>query len=333
MLRTGERIIQVGSFILMALCRGRDTLRAAETARQLLWGDDDLVPLQHFRAITQRYRLRDRLSRLQDTDSVVFSLVSLLSQDSSYASQASSARSTLIEYEAVLRSLRFANSSLNALPLPRILDPATPAAPPDRFSSLFALLRTTLSSVVFLPFFVLPLLAHLPIYIVGKWTQYYLSPDEAEGLAQNKIVFSLLLLVVFIYPAVFFFAWALFAFSTLGFAVAFAWTALFAVLHTSLVDRNYKRWKRLVTAWRVLLGIWTPHLTGGGKEAPVRKMLRLRSEAAKATADLLLSLENEQGKDVQDGPGFDKENVAWYRSLGAKLGNAGKESDHKGRLS
>ena len=91
----------------------------------------------------------------------------LLSPESVYASQATSARSSLIAYEAILRELKFANSSLNALPLPRILDPHTPASPPDRFSSLFALFKTTLSSLLFLPFFALPLLAHLPIYIVG----------------------------------------------------------------------------------------------------------------------------------------------------------------------
>lgn len=34
--------------------RVRDTLRAAETARQLLWGDDDRIPLKDFRAVSQR---------------------------------------------------------------------------------------------------------------------------------------------------------------------------------------------------------------------------------------------------------------------------------------
>jgi hypothetical protein len=171
------------------------------------------------------------------------------------------------------------------------------------------------------------------VYAVGKFTQIYLNPIEAEAFAQNKIVFSLLLLVVFIYPAVFLFAWALFAFSTLGCLIAVAWTALFAILHTRLVDRNYNRWKRLVTAWRVLHGIWWPTLAakrdekGQVQEAPVRRMLRLRSEAAKATANLLLSWENEQnGK-------FRAVDVGWFRSLGAKLGSAGSESDHKGRLS
>lgn len=284
-----------------------DTLRAAETARQLLWGDDDRIPLKDFRAVSQ-------------------SLVDLFSPASPRAAQAASARAVLIEYDSVLRSNGFTNASLNALPLPRILDPRTPAAPPARLRTLWALTKTSLTAVVLLPFFLLPLLAHLPVYAIGKSTQLYLNSVEAEAFAQNKIVFSLLALIFAVYPAIFFATWALWLFTPLGLLVALAWTAMFAVYHTRLVDRNYGRWKRLVAAWRVLVGIWWPEVTPASEsqgETKIRKMLRLRSEAAKSVADLALNLESEK-----EG----REEVQWYRSLGARVALPGGESDHKGRL-
>lgn len=249
----------------------------------------------------------------------------LFSSASPRSSQAASARAVLIEYESVLRSNGFTNASLNALPLPRILDPRTPAAPPARLRTLWALIKTTLTAVLLLPFFLLPLLAHLPVYAIGKSTQLYLNSVEAEAFAQNKIVFSLLALIFAVYPAIFFTTWALWLFTPLGLVVALAWTAMFAVYHTRLVDRNYGRWKRLVAAWRVLVGIWWPEVSTSDAqgETKTRRMLRLRSEAAKSIADLVLTLESEK-----EG----KEEVQWYRSLGARVASPGGESDHKGRL-
>ncbi|KAK9894996.1 hypothetical protein P389DRAFT_87369 [Cystobasidium minutum MCA 4210] len=297
-----------------------ETLKAAETARELLWGDDDNVPLEHWTAISQ-------------------SLVDLFSPTSEYADSAASARQALIAYEASLKARHFTNSSLNALPLPRILDPQTAATPPDRLRTLWALTQTTISSLLYLPFFILPLLTHLPIYTIGKITQIYLNNGEPEAFAQNKIVFSLLVLVVFIYPTMFFFTWALFLFTPIGFLLAVAWTVLFSVYHTRLIDRNYARWKKLVATWRVLAGIWAPQFMSAASsgENKIRQMLRLRSESAQALADLLIKVEyssaqngsavQKSGNDGQENGAaakFSPDMVDWYRSLGARLGTSHK---------
>lgn len=264
----------------------------------------------------------------------------LFSPSSEYASSASSARQALIAYESALKARHFTNSSLNALPLPRILDPRTPATPPDRLRTLWALTQTTISSLLYLPFFILPLLTHLPIYTIGKITQIYLNNGEPEAFAQNKIVFSLLVLIVFIYPTMFFFTWAIFLFTPVGFLLALAWTILFTIYHTKLVDKNYARWKKLVATWRVLAGIWLPQFISssatGESENKIRQMLRLRSEAAQALADLLIKMEHSNqnsGKSTtlqeqQDGSTvaakFSPDMVDWYRSLGARLGTSHK---------
>ena len=46
----GEVVLKVSLYVDDC----RDTLKAAETARELLWGDDDNVPLEHWVAISQR---------------------------------------------------------------------------------------------------------------------------------------------------------------------------------------------------------------------------------------------------------------------------------------
>lgn len=305
------------------MCTCRDTLRAAETARGLLWSDEDRIPLREFRQVSQ-------------------TLVNLFSPESGDASQAVSARKALIAYEESLRKNHFTNSSLNALPLPRILDPMHAAPAPDRLRTLWALIRRTASSLVFLPFFILPLLAHLPVYIVGKVSQMYLSkPDEPEEFAQTKIVFSLLVLLFVIYPLIFFFTWAFFLFTPWGLLIALAWTVAFAHYHTRLVDLNYTRFKKLVAAWRILVALWVPGLQGG-----VREMLKLRSEAAKDLAELLLQIEKTGSSRAQNAAvissddsahnpmAFDASTVDWLRSLGAKIGRygTGEETDLSGRL-
>jgi hypothetical protein len=260
------------------------------------------------------------------------SLVDLFSPESQYAEYASSARKTLIAYENLLREQHFTGASLNALPMPSILDPQTVARPPDRLRTLWALIRATFSSVLFLPFFILPLLAHLPIYIIGKITQVYLNNDEPEAFAQNKIVFSLLVLIVFIFPITFFFTWAVFLFTPIGFLLALGWTVLFSIYHTKLVDRNYSRWKKLVATWRVLGAIWLPTFLGSANGNKTREMLRLRSDAAHALADLLIKLERQEDNDgavmqrdtERESAKFSPSRVDWYRSLGARLGTSHK---------
>lgn len=132
--------------------------------------------------------------------------------------------------------------------------------------------------------------------------------------------------MIFIYPSLFFFTWALFLFTPLGFLVALAWTVLFTYYHTALVDRNYSRYKKLVAAWRVLLGLWL------GSSDPARnstrRMLQLRSEAARATADLMLKLENGEVVSSLEGGGKEDDDqggrsgadlVQFLRDAGARI--------------
>lgn len=183
-------------------------------------------------------------------------------------------------------------------------------------------------------------MAHLPIYMIGKFTQIYLNSEEPEAFAQNKIVFSLLMLIVFVYPTIFFFTWAVFLFTPVGYILASVWTVLFGIYHTKLVDRNYTRWKKLVATWRVLAGIWLPKFItndSGNQENKIRQMLKLRSTAAQELADLLIKMEkNENGpsNSVSKSTDYNEEDdlmvkfrpelVDWYRSLGARLGTSHK---------
>ncbi|ETW82495.1 hypothetical protein HETIRDRAFT_458415 [Heterobasidion irregulare TC 32-1] len=137
-------------------------------------------------------------------------------------------------------STQLTNSVLSALPLPDTLDPYRPVPLPS--------LR--------LPLFIFPLMIHLPAYVMARLGAR-LVEDEEETQAQNKILFGLLLLVL-IYPAAFFFLWAFLWYTPVGalFAGFVVW--LTAIYHTKLVNDNYEHAKRLVAAWRVLIGVWAP---------------------------------------------------------------------------
>jgi uncharacterized membrane protein len=67
-----------------------------------------------------------------------------------------------------------------------------------------------------------------------------LVQDEEETQAQNKIIFALLLLLA-IYPAMFFFLWALFWLTPMGAVVALAMSYGFIVYHVKIVDDNYEQ--------------------------------------------------------------------------------------------
>lgn len=68
--------------------------------------------------------------------------------------------------------------------------------------------------------------------------------------------------------------------------------------------------KRLVASWRILVGIWAPHAKSEAVNAlsilgfeekvegenEIRRVLRLRLEAAKALGDYLEALEEEEGE-------------------------------------
>ena len=114
----------------------------------------------------------------------------------------------------------------------------------------------------------------MPVYILGRFGAQ-LVEDEEETQAQNKVVFGLLFLLL-VYPAAFFFLWALFWYTPTGALLAAATVYLFAVYHNKLINDNYEQCvipfpnnlcsylpvhysaKRLVAAWRVLVGVWAP---------------------------------------------------------------------------
>ena len=75
------------------------------------------------------------------------------------------------------------NSVLSSLPLPATLDPHRPVSLPSRLRTLFILIRDTLSSLVRLPFFVLPLAIHLPAYVLARYGAR-LGEDDEENQAQ-----------------------------------------------------------------------------------------------------------------------------------------------------
>ncbi|KDQ07170.1 hypothetical protein BOTBODRAFT_120414 [Botryobasidium botryosum FD-172 SS1] len=213
-----------------------ETVYAAKMARELLWPGENSVPLHQFVTISQ-------------------TLVDLFADCPTFRTYAT-AKSHLVAYHALLTTTGLTNSSLSTLPLPRVLDPAHPAPLPSRLLTLGVLLRDTLGFLVRLPFFAIPLLLHFPAYVLAKIGAGMVE-DEEETQAQNKIVFGLLFLII-LYPTLFYFLWALLRLTTIAalFAACTVWW--FAVYHNRLIDDNYERAKRLIAAWRVLIGVWGP---------------------------------------------------------------------------
>jgi len=140
----------------------------------------------------------------------------------------------LLGYYSLLQSSHLSNSVLSSLPLPRSLDPNTFATVPSRLYTLLILFRDSVSVLVHLPFFLLPLIVHIPVYIMGRLGAK-LVEDEEETQAQNKVAFGLLSLLL-VYPATFFFLWALLWYTPIGAVVAAISVYLFAVHHNRMID-------------------------------------------------------------------------------------------------
>jgi hypothetical protein len=159
---------------------------------------------------------------------------------------------------------------------------------PNRVSTLFALFKASLRSLVRLPFFFFPLIVHSPIYLAGKLAFYVINSEEAETFAQNKIVVGLLLLAFVIYPALFVFLWALFLLSPVGAVVAAGFVWLFAVYHIRSVENNYRAAKRLRACWKIVWGVWTGR-------AETRELLETRVRATRELVNWLAALERADG--------------------------------------
>lgn len=213
-----------------------DTLYTARMARDLLWTDEKSINMDEFVIISQT--LVDLFSTTDATPNFV------------------SAKRNLLEYYSLLQSANLTNSVLSRMPLPRSLDPNVPTPLPSRLITLLILLRDTLACLARLPFFLFPVVVHLPVYFMGRLGAR-LVEDEEETQAQNKIVFGLLSMMM-VYPAAFFFLWAFLWYSSAGALAAAVIVYLFARYHNTLIDDNYEHAKRLYAAWRALVGVWAP---------------------------------------------------------------------------
>lgn len=166
---------------------------------------------------------------------LTISLVDLLSTTGN--ERIDSLRSTLVTYSRLLSASRLANESLTDIPLPRTLDPNRKMSLPNRFFPLWLLVKDSLSSLIRLPFFVFPLMTHIPVYLVGILGAR-LVEDELETQAQMKIAFGLILSFL-IYPILFFTFWAIFRQVPLGAAIAAGAVFVLGRYHSVLIDENY----------------------------------------------------------------------------------------------
>ncbi|CED83161.1 Phospholipid/glycerol acyltransferase [Phaffia rhodozyma] len=218
-----------------------DTLNAAILARQLLWANEKDLRMENFREVTQ-------------------TLIDLLANPPP-SSNLSLLKEALLSYHFYLQTARLSHSSLSQIPLPSTLDPSRPTPLPTRFSTLALFLKDLVSSLIRLPFFALPFLVNVPVYLVGRYGAK-LVEDEEETKAQMKLVFGLLVSAM-IYPAC---AIALYkvAFSgtwvggIVGLGVAGALVFGLINYHLTLIDDNYDHARKLVATFRILLGIWCP---------------------------------------------------------------------------
>ncbi|KAJ7028561.1 hypothetical protein C8F04DRAFT_62710 [Mycena alexandri] len=213
-----------------------DTLYAARMARDIMWEGDKSINLDEFVPISQT--LVDLFSTPNPTPNFKF------------------VKRCLLEYYSLLQSTHLTNSVLSNLPLPRTLDPNTQTPLPSRLRTLLILIRDTFSTLLRLPFFVFPLVMYMPVYFMGRLGAG-LVEDEEETQAQNKLVFGLLSMLL-VYPAAFFFLWAMFLYTRVGAVMAVATLWLFARYHDTMINANYEHAKRLLATWRVLIGVWGP---------------------------------------------------------------------------
>jgi glycerol-3-phosphate O-acyltransferase / dihydroxyacetone phosphate acyltransferase len=96
----------------------------------------------------------------------------------------------LLKYHALLQASKLTNRSLSHLPIPKTLDIKGPAPLPSRLSTIGPLLTSVLSCAIRLPFFVIPLLLHTPVYYVANFGAKGVQEEE-ESIAQAKMFFGL----------------------------------------------------------------------------------------------------------------------------------------------
>ncbi|GAA5985969.1 hypothetical protein JCM5350_007825 [Sporobolomyces pararoseus] len=214
-----------------------ESRNAATMARKILWPDDRKLPLTHLRQIDQ-------------------SLIDLFVSPSTSPALRRLKR-LLNAYRDTLQASSLSHLSLSSLPLPSTLDPSVPNPLPTRARVLSSICLSTLACLLRLPFFLLPLIVHLPIYL---FTRYASSGALEEDQAQNKVAIGLVL-ALGSYAAFFGVACALLWVSLPyggAILVSLTGTICFVAYHNRLVDDNYRQFQRLLALWRVLFGLWSP---------------------------------------------------------------------------
>ncbi|GAA6018836.1 hypothetical protein JCM11491_006880 [Sporobolomyces phaffii] len=214
-----------------------ESRNAATMARKILWPDDRKLPLIHLRQVDQ-------------------SLIDLFASPTTSPALRRLKR-LLNAYRDTLQASSLSHLSLSSLPLPATLDPSVPHPLPTRARVLSSILLSTLACLFRLPFFLLPLIVHLPIYL---FTRYASSGALEEDQAQNKVAVGLVL-ALGVYAAFFSVACALLWVSLPyggAILVSLTGTICFVAYHNRLVDNNYRQFQRLWALWRVLIGLWSP---------------------------------------------------------------------------
>jgi glycerol-3-phosphate O-acyltransferase/dihydroxyacetone phosphate acyltransferase len=90
----------------------------------------------------------------------------------------------LLSYRSALLTTRLTHYTLSSVPLPISLDPSVVTPLPTRFRALRTLSWSTVKCIVRLPFFLVPMIVHAPIYAVGRWAG---RAKMEEDRAQNKV--------------------------------------------------------------------------------------------------------------------------------------------------
>ncbi|GAA5877846.1 hypothetical protein JCM3774_000194 [Rhodotorula dairenensis] len=214
-----------------------DSRHAAMMARKILWPDDRKLPLRNLREIDQ-------------------TLVDLFASVNPSASLRR-LRRLLTTYRDALNHLGVSHLSLSSLPLPDTLDPSVPHRLPTRMRVFASVVLSSFACLIRLPFFLLPLVVHLPVYLFARYAS---SGALEEDQAQNKVAIGLVLALV-TYAAFFAVACGLLWTSIPwggAILVAIIGTIAFVAYHNRLVDANYRRFQQLAALWTVLIALWTP---------------------------------------------------------------------------
>lgn len=186
----------------------------------------------------------------------------------------------LNNYNRLLVTAKLTNNELSDLPLPESLEPSRSTPLPTKFATIWLLLKDTISCGVRLPFFVVPMIVHLPIYVMARMGAS-IAKEELETQAQMKVAFGLLFSFA-VYPVIFFALWVLLGFTVFGGLIAAALVYGFNMSHKSLVDANYTQYVDLCAADENMLNelFYQLQATSRCLESHCR---RLGSEAARNT--------------------------------------------------